>query len=732
MSALALPAAPRRWPAALAWILGLGGLAALLALQIESVQAARGVHGGFGFLFQASGFRISESLLDVLPEDPYWMSLAAGLVNTLTVALAALPLATLLGVALGLARLSPEPVASRLAAVIIAPLRNTPVLLQLFVWYGLLLRLPDARQAWEPLPSVLLSNRGLALPALHGWLPQAASLIVAMLIAGWAIRRRRLATDGPAHRGHVLLIRVAPWLALAALLLAWTLLPAPIVELPVRRGLGLQGGWQPSIEFATLVIGLSVFHAAYIADIVRASVRAVPAGLVEAGQALALSRPDILRLVVAPNAARVALPPYANQCLALIKNSTLAIAIGYQDLMAVINTAITQTGLALEGISLALAAYLGLALALGGALSAWNARCARHGPGDLHGARLGERPALLAALAGQGGGRWTRRLARTAVLLAALLAAGSLADWALLNAVWRGDAAACAQAAGACWAAVGENLPLLLFGAMQPAHRGPALVACAALLLAVAVALGAGRLSGRIRAGVAIAALALAAGALSGWPWGGEAIGPLRWGGLLVTLILAIAALLAAVPLAAGLALLRRSSSPAGSFAAATLIEAVRGVPLVTQLLFASFVLPMLLGGGVSKFSMALAALTLHTACLLAEVLRGALQAIPPGQMAAARALGMGSALAYQAVIWPQARRIAAPAALGVFVGAVKDTSLVSIIGVFDVLGAAKTVVAGTAWRPYHVEVYLAVAALYFAASLALSRVARAMETGRL
>ena len=95
------------------------------------------------------------------------------------------------------------------------------------------------------------------------------------------------------------------------------------------------------------------------------------------------------------------------------------------------------------------------------------------------------------------------------MLLAALLAAGSLVDWALLNAVWRGDAAACAQAAGACWAAVGENLPLLLFGAMQPAHRGPALVACAALLLAVAVALGAGRLSGRIRAGVAIAALAL-------------------------------------------------------------------------------------------------------------------------------------------------------------------------------------------------------------------------------
>ncbi|WZB71238.1 amino acid ABC transporter permease [Achromobacter xylosoxidans] len=355
---------------------------------------------------------------------------------------------------------------------------------------------------------------------------------------------------------------------------------------------------------------------------------------------------------------------------------------------------------------------------------AWSGRSARRSPGRTVGIACrpgGARRRTLGAAPCQdcraAGGAARRRLARRLGLAQRRLARR------------RGGLRA---SAGACWAAVGENLPLLLFGAMQPAHRGPALVACAALLLAVAVALGAGRLSGRVRAGVAIAALALAAGALSGWPWGGEAIGPLRWGGLLVTLILAIAALLAAVPLAAGLALLRRSSSPAGSFAAATLIEAVRGVPLVTQLLFASFVLPMLLGGGVSKFSMALAALTLHTACLLAEVLRGALQAIPPGQMAAARALGMGSALAYQAVIWPQARRIAAPAALGVFVGAVKDTSLVSIIGVFDVLGAAKAVVAGTAWRPYHVEVYMAVAALYFAASLALSRVARAMETGRL
>ncbi|EJO32502.1 ABC transporter permease subunit [Achromobacter marplatensis] len=715
MTATTLPFPPpgplRRWLPSVAWILALGSLAAVLLLHIESVQTARGIQGGFGFLFQSAGFRISESLLAVSPDDPYWMSIAAGLVNTLTVAAVAIPLATALGIALGLMRLSSHALAARSAAAIIAPLRNTPVLLQLFVWYGLLLRLPDMRQAWSPLPSVLLSNRGLALPAVQGWLPYAAVLLLAAAL-GWRARRRW-------GNGAALA-------ALAVAALAWALLPAMQVDLPVKRGLGLQGGWQPSIEFAALLIGLVVFHAAYIADIVRASVRAVPVGLVEAGQAMGLAPWGVLRLVMAPYATRVALPPYANQCLALVKNSTLAIAIGYQELMAVINTAITQTGLALEGIALAVTVYLTLALVLGGGLSAWNARNTRHGPGDTHGARLSDRPLWRAT--GSNPHPWRGKVLSTvlAVLLAA--AAWTMLDWAVLRAVWRGDPAACANAAGACWAAVGENLPLLFFGTMSPADRYPAFIACAALLGGIGLTLGARRLPARARAAALAILLLIVISALTGWPWGGALIGPQRWGGLLVTLILAIAALAAAVPLAFALALLRRSGSRAGSLAAAGLIEAVRGVPLVTQLLFASFVLPMLLGGGVSKFSMALAALTLHTACLLAEVLRGALQAIPPGQMMAARALGMRPATAYASVIWPQACRIAAPAALGVFVGAVKDTSLVSIIGVFDVLGAAKAVVAGTEWRPYHVEVYLAVALLYFAASLALSKVARRME----
>ncbi|PTN44809.1 amino acid ABC transporter permease, partial [Achromobacter xylosoxidans] len=212
----------RRWLPALAWTLALGGMAAVLLWHIESVQTARGIQGGFGFLFQPAGFRISESLLDITPEDPYWMSIAAGLVNTLTVAAVAIPLATALGLGLGLLRMSRNPLAARCAAAIIAPLRNTPVLLQLFVWYGLLLRLPDLRQAWSPLPHMLLSNRGLALPAVHGWLPYAAVTVTALALGG-LVRRR---WGNPAL-----------YAALAGALLAWVLLPPMRIDMPIRRGL---------------------------------------------------------------------------------------------------------------------------------------------------------------------------------------------------------------------------------------------------------------------------------------------------------------------------------------------------------------------------------------------------------------------------------------------------------------------------------------------------------------
>jgi len=227
----------------------------------------------------------------------------------------------------------------------------------------------------------------------------------------------------------------------------------------------------------------------------------------------------------------------------------------------------------------------------------------------------------------------------------------------------------------------------------------------------------------------AAGALVVAA-VLSGFPFGWDPITPLEWGGLLMTLILAVLAILVAIPIALILAVARRSSQVWLSVPATTLIEAIRGIPLVTQLLFVSFVLPLIVGSHdvVPKFALALIALSLHTACLLAEVIRGGLDAVPAGQSEAARALGMRPLLTFFKVILPQARKIATPAALGVFVGAVKDTSLVMVIGIFDVLSASKAVVAQPVWRPYFIELYLFVALIYFLICFGLSRVAKGME----
>ncbi len=689
-------------------------LLVLAAEQVASTQTARGVQGGFAFLWQASGFQISESLLNVSPTDPYWQAIAAGLVNTLTVALVAIPLATLLGIVLGGLRLSGNPLVARCTTALIEPIRNTPVLLQLFVWYGLLLQLPTVRDAWMPLPGVMLSNRGLALPAISGCLPH----VLATLVVAFVWHRSR----NTRHRGWRLL-------AVASLVGIWLLLPAPHIQWPVKQGLGLRGGWQPSIELTALLVGLIVFHAAYIADIVRGAVRAVPVGLFEAGQAMALSPFAIARHILYPYASRVALPAYANQCLALIKNSTLAIAIGYQDLMAIINTAITQTGLAVEGVSIAVVLYLGIAALFGWALALWNANATRHGADSAGTTRLGSRMNSAAFDRAALFGTRSRTLGTLATAAVLVIGGAALFQWAVFDAVWRGGAQTCADASGACWAAVEQNAPLLIFGTMSAEDRPRALFACAALILAVLFALSP-RLPGRWRAWLFGLGCVAAASALGGWPWGAAGIAPLRWGGLVVTIVLALSAIALSLPLAVALALMRRSTFSWLRLPSTLLIEAVRGVPLVTQLLFASFVLPMLLGGqiGNSKFTMALAALSLHTACLLAEVLRGALQAVPEGQRMAAAALGLNRRTAFWTVVLPQARKIATPAALGVFVGAVKDTSLVTIIGVFDVLSAAKAAVASTIWRPYYVEIYLSVAVLYFVVCLGLSRVARRVE----
>ncbi|KRE06922.1 hypothetical protein ASE63_23500 [Bosea sp. Root381] len=697
----------------LAFLAGLG-LVLWLAALVSGMQASQGIRGGFGFLSEPAGFQIPEALFPVGPSDSYLLVILAGLGNTLLVAALAIPLAVALGTAVALLRLFGSRPLAWLATAYVELFRNTPVLLQLFLWYGLLLLLPPIRQAFDPLPGVLISNRGLIVPALAqggAWLALTAATVLALLLL------RKRVTEG--QRFWLSALAILPLAALA-------ILPRPELEFGALRGLAVSGGWSLSPELAALTLGLILFHGAYIAEVVRAAILAVPMGQVEAARSLGLANGAIARLVVAPGAGRIALPPLANQFLALIKNSSLAVAIGYPDLVAVINTAINQTGQAIEGSALALGIYLALGLCVAGAVNLYHRRSSYGALTADPTERLGERLARSPVTPATPLARGLSGFSYAVLALAGLW----LAKWALWDAVWLGPAQLCADGAGACWAVLAEKRGLILFGTMPGQAHIRAVIGIGLLLAAVSLIAARG-LPLAWRAALAVLLALVAPLLVQGQTFGLSPVPVTSWGGVFVTLLLAVFSIGLAIPLALPLAVARRAATPLLRVPATFVIEAIRGVPLVLLLFVTASLLPLILGGlAVEKMWLVLAALVLHGAATLAEVWRGALAAVPPGQAEGAASMGLTRWQGFRLVVWPQALRIALPPTVGTIIGAVKDTSLVLVIGVFDVLGAAKAALADTLWRPYALEVYLAVAAFYFAICFPLSAYAERMRSG--
>ena len=277
---------------------------------------ARRIASGYGFLSREAGFEIGESFfLRYSAADSYARALVVGLVNTLGVAAIGIVLATVLGGAIGLARLARDALLRTLAAAYVEFVRNVPLLVQLFFWYALITEaLPAPREALSPLPGVFLTNRGIFFP-------------------------------GPG-------------------------------SVPELSGFNFVGGAALSPEFATLLIGLATYTAAFIAEIVRAGILAIEHGQLEAAYALGLSRWQVTRLVVLPQALRVIVPPLTSQYLNLTKNSSLAVAIGYPDLVSIANTTINQTGQAIEGVAIIMAVYLTVSLSISAFMNWYNARVA--------------------------------------------------------------------------------------------------------------------------------------------------------------------------------------------------------------------------------------------------------------------------------------------------------------------------------------------------------------------
>jgi len=361
----------------------LGMVAAAAAYLVSNTVAnleSRKIASGFGFLAREAGFAIGETTFIVYgAADSYLRALGVGLANTFRVALLGVALATVVGTVIGLARLSSNWLVSRLATLYVEVLRNVPLLVQLFFWYAIISEnLPGPRAALDPLPGVFLSNRGIAVPTLiteaaHAWVLGAfvLGLVLAWRVAVWA-RRRQARTGAQFHTFWVSL-----GIALGLPLIVFLGAGAPMrLEVPAIAGFNFVGGATLTPEFAALLAGLTIYTAAFIAEIVRAGVLAVQSGQFEAADALGLRRNLAMRLVVLPQALRVIVPPLTSQYLNLTKNSSLAVAIGYPDLVSIANTAINQTGQAIEGIAIIMAVYLTISLSISAFMNWYNKRIA--------------------------------------------------------------------------------------------------------------------------------------------------------------------------------------------------------------------------------------------------------------------------------------------------------------------------------------------------------------------
>jgi general L-amino acid transport system permease protein len=340
--------------------------------------SARRITTGFAFLGREAGMPIADSLLAYNPRDTYFWAFVVGVANTLRVAVIGVVLATILGTLIGISRLSANWLLSRLAAVYVETLRDIPLLLQLLFWYVLMQALPAARMAWKPVDGVFLSNRGLILPAIpigHGELWVLATALAGAIVF-YLIRRVLIAQqmrDGKPRPAWPLALGL---IVLLPALVSWLLGVSWTVEWPALRGFNFVGGLTLAPEYFALLIALVTYTSAFIAEIVRSGIQSVPRGQWDAANALGLRRGFMLRQIILPQALRVIVPPMTSQYLNLTKNSSLAVAIGYQDVVSIANTTLNQTGQAIEAIALIMAVFLTISLSISFFMNWYNARIA--------------------------------------------------------------------------------------------------------------------------------------------------------------------------------------------------------------------------------------------------------------------------------------------------------------------------------------------------------------------
>ncbi|MGC6076549.1 amino acid ABC transporter permease [Citrobacter portucalensis] len=373
-------------PAVRAWLFQILAVIAVISIAVYLIHNTinnlnnSGITSGFSFLDRSAGFGIVQHLIDYEQGDTYGRVFAVGLLNTLLVSALCIVFASILGFFLGLARLSDNWLLRKLSTIYIETFRNIPPLLQIFFWYFAVLRnLPGPRQAVNALDLMFLSNRGLYIPAPQmgeGFFAFCTAVVIALVVTIGLFRFNRMhqTKTGQLRRTWptvlaliVLLPVISQWMFGAAL--HW--------DIPALRGFNFRGGMVLIPELAALTLALSVYTSAFIAEIIRAGIQAVPYGQHEAARSLGLPNPVTLRQVIIPQALRVIIPPLTSQYLNIVKNSSLAAAIGYPDMVSLFaGTVLNQTGQAIETIAITMSVYLIISLSISLLMNIYNRRIA--------------------------------------------------------------------------------------------------------------------------------------------------------------------------------------------------------------------------------------------------------------------------------------------------------------------------------------------------------------------
>ncbi|MEI2265313.1 amino acid ABC transporter permease [Erwinia sp. CGal63] len=338
--------------------------------------ASRGITSGFGFLERSAGFGIVQHLIDYSEGDTYARVFLVGLTNTLLVSALCILFASLLGFFIGLARLSDNWLLRKLSATYIEIFRNIPPLLQIFFWYFAVLRnLPGPRQALSAFDMAFVSNRGLYIP-WPGYAPGTWPFVIALLLAvagsvalfrynrSYQLKTGQLRRSWPLMLAMVIIFPLLAHLAFGAAM-HW--------DVPTLRGFNFRGGFALIPELAALTLALSVYTSSFIAEVIRAGIQSVPHGQSEAARSLGLPNPVTLRQVIIPQAMRVIIPPLTSQYLNIVKNSSLAAAIGYPDMVSLFaGTVLNQTGQAIETIAITMGVYLIISLLISLLMNIYN------------------------------------------------------------------------------------------------------------------------------------------------------------------------------------------------------------------------------------------------------------------------------------------------------------------------------------------------------------------------